>query len=639
MAKITLDLSGSLGLTPKYYGDVNRAVPDANLSYNGKDGELADGNFNPLRRFGFISPANQASAQVSFTGTMTTLDEATRCAVYDQVSDQSILATKSHLTFATGGKAVSFASTAHSWGTISDMQYYILNSVRKLFVLQQNSIGIVDTSTMVYDINWSVQTFINAVIIQQTSLTSSSILVNSTSGLPTTGSFYATNTSGVSVQIEYTGVSGGNTFTGCTGGAGTAVSGTTILYIGAVQAPSNRGTTNLQLNVNWDYNRFVLADNGFLYVLNKDQVHKIDGTPSGGPTGTITFTVLQTQTNFIFYDGVDYRGNMIMAMNQLNATNDMRNSASANVTPVLCGVYVWDRLSTISRMKDFIPLYGMKEIRRIFVSHRGDVLVIAVGSNNTTNLFQYTGTGFKFLKSLGVSAYPLQWGSLTVGTSCTYWLGFDGVLYGWGSPDLSQPDSLFQLIDLNTTVTTNHPASTGLYRTGALLLTTASYTVSANYAPELENLYLSYAYNVLSPLFETVKYIINGVDIQDGVTPVANVGSVYSLVKRLPVFSTLNYVRVYNLPTPSTGASTIATVRVYRNMSSTELLNSPVLQKEAALGYKYIAVDVPDTYAVQLRIDFGTSAQLGMDDFSPLYAEIDYTDMSVSPDGSSDKQR
>lgn len=634
MTKITIDLSGKGGLTAKYFGDVSRAVPDANLSYNGKDGELADGNFNPLRRMGYISPANQASAQCTFTGTMTVLDEVARTSVYDQVADKSILATKNYLLIGSGSKPISFATTTHVWGSISDISFYILNSVRKLFVVESNQIGIYDPSTDVYDMNWSTQNFINGIIIQQTSLTTSTISVNSTSGLPSAGSFYVTNTLGVSVQIEYTGTSGGNSFTGCTGGSGSAVSGTTILYFG----PAGTGR-NLQPNISWDYNRFVLADNGFLYVLNKDMVHKIDGTPSGGPTGTVTYTVLQTQANFVFFDGVDYRGNMILAMNQLNSTNDMRNTPSSNFTPVLCGVYVWDRLSTISRMKDFIPLYGMKEIRRIWVSHRGDVLVMAVGSNNTTNIFQYFGTGFKFLKSIGINAYPMQWSALQVGTNCTYWCGYDGTLYGWGSPDFSEPDSLFQLIDLTTTATTNHPAQTALYRTGAMLLTNATYSVTAGDASGLENIYMSYAYNTASPLFEIVKYIPNAIDIQDSVTPVANVGGVFSLVKRLPVFATVNYVRVYNLPTSTVGNSTIATVRVYVNHSSTELLNSPVTQKEAALGYKYIAINKPDVYAVQISIDFGTSAQLGADDFSPIYAEIDYTDKSITQSGSSGKQR
>lgn len=634
MAKATIDLSAKGGLTPKFFGDVSRSLPDANLSYNGKDGELADGNFNPLRRFGYISPANQASAQCTFTGQMSPLEEVLRSSVYDQVSDKTILATTHFLLIGSGSKPISFATTNHVWATITDTAFYILNSTRKLFVVAQNQIGIYDPSTDVYDMNWSTQNFVNGVIIQQTSLTTSTINVNSTSGLPSAGSFYVTNTLGVNLQIEYTGTSGGNSFTGCTGGAGSAVSGTTILYLG----PAGTGR-NLQTGVFWDYNRFVLADNGFLYLLNKDQVHKIDGTPSGGPTGTITYTVLQTQTNFIFFDGIDYRGNMILAMNQLNSTNDMRNTASSNFTPVLCGVYVWDRLSTISRMKDFIPLYGMKEIRRIWVSHRGDVLVMGVGSNNTTNIFQYTGTGFKFIKSVGSTAYPMQWCGLQVGTNCTYWCGADGTLYGWGSPDFSEPDSLFQLIDLTTTASTNHPGQTALYRTGGMLLTNATYTVAAGNASGLENIYMSYAYNVASPLFEIVKYIPNSIDIQDSVTPVANVGGVFSLVKRLPVFSTVNYIRIYNLPTATVGSSTIATVRVYVNQSGTELLNSPVTQKEAVLGYKYIAVNKADVFAVQISIDFGTSAQLGADDFSPLYAEIDYTDKSITQSGSSGKQR
>jgi hypothetical protein len=618
--KMIIDLSGRLGLAAKSQGDVNRAQSDPNLRYVGKDGQFADGIFNPLRKYGFISPANATTAQCTLSGSISTIPSVLRCTLFDTANNQIILGYKTRLGvggFGTGSAVLAFPTTTNSTSILSDMIMYSVNGVRMVLLIRNDRLSIYDPLANMYDLNWSINTAVasqalTANFVAQTDTTISF----TTTGYPTSGAVWLQGVTGPAVMATYTGKSG-SALTGVVANkSGTVPSGTTV-YSG-VTGGGSPGLTDC------NFNRGILADNGFVYILNGYRVHKFDGTVGGGVSGQLTYDVLNAPKNFTFYDGVDYRGTLILAINADMDSNSFQ-TRTLQFTPNLCGIYVWDRLSTIVSMRDFIALQGMKIIRRIWISPKGDVLVLAEGSNNSSYLFQYTGTGFKMLQDLGKKACPVTWGGLVTGTNCSYWQGIDGILYGWGAPTANDPDMLFKLLDTNAVMLDKHPNATSLLQVGALLLTQYDdYSTTTGYSTGLENIYGSYSYADGGSLFDTFRYIPHAVDILDSITPKASAGNVYSIVRRLPMFASVNYVRLANLPISSSGTATIATIKIYKDHSATAFTTKTVSQKEAHDGNVYVAVGGDECVAIQIEIEFATTAQLGVDDYCPIYAEVDY---------------
>lgn len=68
MAKLTLDLSGIGGLLERHQGDLNDTTIKPHLRYIGGDNQMADGYFNPLKKYGYMSPA--VDAFKALTGTI-----------------------------------------------------------------------------------------------------------------------------------------------------------------------------------------------------------------------------------------------------------------------------------------------------------------------------------------------------------------------------------------------------------------------------------------------------------------------------------------------------------------------------------------------------------------------------------------
>lgn len=618
--KMIIDLSARLGLASKYYGDVNRAAADPNLRYVGQDGQFADGFFNPLRRYGFLSPANSTTAQITLSGTITTIPSVLRATLYDSVNDKILLGYTSRIgvgAFQSGSANLAFPTTTNNPNVLSDMLMYSIDGTRMVVLISDDKIRIYDPEDDMYDMNWSGTAVSSQTLTANFVAGTDTTISLDTTGYASSGAVWLKGTTGPHVLATYTGKSA-SAFTGVVANAiGTVPSGSTV-YQGATGATASSITDT-------NFNRGILADNGFLYILNGYRVHKIDGTVGGGVSGQITYDILNAPQNFTFYDGVDFRGTLLLAINVDLDSNSFQNETS-QFTPNLCGIYVWDRLSTIVSMRDFLPLRGMKIIRRIWISPKGEVLVLAEGSNNASYLFQYTGTGFKMLQDLGKNACPVTWGGLVVGTNCSYWQGIDGLLYGYGAPTANDPDILFKLLDTNEVRIDKHPASTASLQTGALLLTQYDdFSPTAGYSTGLEVIYGSYRYTESGSKYDTFRYLPNAVDTINSITPKASQGNVYSIVRRLPYFSTVNYIRIGNLPVSSTGTSTIATIKVYKDHSSSVFVTKTISQKEAALGYAYITIGGDECFAIQLEIEFGTTAQLGVDDYCPVYAEVDYS--------------
>jgi len=86
------------------------------------------------------------------------------------------------------------------------------------------------------------------------------IFVESTAGFPPSGSFWIETSMTTLEQVDYTGLSGGNSFTGCTGGVGTMSTGGSINLISAPSAPRVVAVSSTSLPaLLWAFNNVLQA--------------------------------------------------------------------------------------------------------------------------------------------------------------------------------------------------------------------------------------------------------------------------------------------------------------------------------------------------------------------------------------------
>lgn len=130
MAKLTFDLSGIGGLVERHQGDLNDTSPKPHLRYIGGDGQLADGIFNPMKRYGYMSPAN--NSYVSMTGTIAS---AINSMVYDGESDIMYIAEDENILKLDGldDTSVSNYIGITAGDDIKDMVMYEINGKKALF--------------------------------------------------------------------------------------------------------------------------------------------------------------------------------------------------------------------------------------------------------------------------------------------------------------------------------------------------------------------------------------------------------------------------------------------------------------------------------------------------------------------------
>lgn len=342
-----------------------------------------------------------------------------------------------------------------------------------------------------------------------------------------------------------------------------------------------------------------VADNGFAYIFMDNQVHKIDGTTSGGATGTATANVITFPPYFQITDAIDTNGRIYMPIRQDTSPPTIGITlANAQV-----GVYIWDRLSTVVNMQNYIAIPGIREIRKIYVSPKGTIRVITINSEANVEIRELQGSVFNVIETLGDDIYPNYHDSLSVYGLNTSWLGNDGNIYCHGRVSENDKESFYKIGIITSSLGPGimFMANAGS-RADKLSFYISDTAVGANY-----RLYKWSPYTKI-----------------DG-SGLAIIGNVYTLVKFLPPMSTVNYINIYCRPAGS-GSGTIATIKPYFNQSTTAWASKAVTLDEAGTGLKRIEVGKPFVNTVQLEIEFSTSVNLsGNTDFSPSFAIIDYS--------------
>lgn len=545
MAKFTLDLSGRAGLAPKHHGDVDASAPQPQYRYLGKDGQMAQGTFNPIRSYGYLCPATPTVVNITEADASTNFTNELRATVFDSGSGSFYMGENGNLLWgggfnnrtnwrnALGGFAISGTSVK-----VTDLETYQINGVKEVFFSYQKSTG--------GDIGY----------LQPSS--DGQIITNNNTWLSGT-------------------VSGAFT-------------------LGAANDHFMR-----------------VSDNGFMYIFDGYAVHKIDGTAAtGGANGTATGNVLIFPQYFNIVDAVDWRGNLYIGV-QTSASLGASSILASNEQIV--GVYVWDRQSTVLGSKDFIPMNGVREIRRIYVTPSGELRALVISSQRTTQIRRYNGATFELLDTAGITAYPYYRDSFSYMGDVAVWLGYDAKWYAHGSLFPGEPEALYIIGDMSATT-----GAIGSYNTGAILY----YGVEGSTSQTIDGMIWSYSASG-TPGNKFWFPNATGSAVQSTAMQ-ASAGDVYSLVKYLPKLSTVNFINVFCAPGTATGSTVQGTVSIYFNGSTTAFKSYSVTRDDIVKGYINIPIGKPYVNAIQLKVSFATGTTLSDTyDFRPSYAIIDYT--------------
>jgi len=540
MSKITIDLSGIGGLAPKFNGDMDRTVATPNLRYIGNDNQMADGIYNPLRRYGYLSPANATMASLTFTGG--THDSNLTTGIYDSVNDDFYIGGADRqiwqgdtLDDTQLQQKIDLGAT----GTphIYDLEIYQLNDVRKLFY--------------VYETGGKLEV--------------------GTATLP----FASANSDWLSTDVANT------------------IDNT----LSADSYPFMR-----------------VADNGFAYIFESNNIHKLDGTASGGANGTMTANVIQFPAYFQIIDAIDYRGKLYVVIQH---TTKVYSNNSLIVFNKRVGVYIWDRFSSIVNMRDYIPVEGVREIQRIYVSPQGDLRIMTASSEAMAQIRSFNGSTFKVIEEIGYHAgIGRHLDSLTNTSNMTMWLGTDGILYAQGKLTHRDKEAVYKIGD--TAIVTYSMSTPGVVLFGGANTDSSS----GNCKATKNGLFLGYMDSSAAKYAK--EWDIYGTG-SDGVVAKQAQGDVYSLVKFLPQMSNINHIDLYMFPGSGSGATAIGTLKIYFNQSTTPWASKTITQGDSALGYKRIEINEQYINSVQLEVEYPTASSIGTTDFAPSFCVVDYS--------------
>lgn len=365
-----------------------------------------------------------------------------------------------------------------------------------------------------------------------------------------------------------------------------------------------------------------VATNGFMYAFSANRVYKIDGTSAGGTAGTITGNALTLDAAYKISDAVDWRNLMFIAVQDADGSSfgqpvDARRYAN------ICGVYVWDRVTTQVSTRDYIPLYGVKYVNRIFVAHDGKLRMITTGSDGYTQLREYNGSEFVIIQELGTYAAPLFCDSLTISDYATFWLGQDNYIYAHGKPLSGSRNAIYKLGQI-----TSSAIPSGYH--GFLLY--ADYNVT-NLS---EALFVNYSTNSANASV-TKKILFNHSSTPTNYTSslpgTADATIVKNKVTILPFLCNIVEAKVFFATTTSSGAGdetdVMGVIKVFLNQSTTAFKSYSVTKKDLRKGYAVIPINKQYINSIQFGIDWTTVTSVGnisglTNDMMTWYALLEY---------------
>jgi hypothetical protein len=367
------------------------------------------------------------------------------------------------------------------------------------------------------------------------------------------------------------------------------------------------------------------ADNGFMYLMADNIVHKIDGTITGGANGTVTRNVLLFPDYFRITDAIDYRSRLYIATHQYPV--DVSDSTTSLFTG-RCGIFVWNRISTQLSSSDYIELPGVREIKKIFASPDGQLRLITISDSGLTELreFGYNDSGgvvFPVKKTLGIGAYPQFPDGLATAGDKVVWLANDGKMY------CNKGESVTQIFQAKAPGVTTATLESNI-ASGAVFYGSSDETASNGYRSNKQAVTLAYLNGATHTIVRIYPFDLttgsNGAQ-----TP--NQGDVYTGVQLIPIGSNVRTLRIYNAPITGSGTDVIATVKLYFNQGTTAThpsgMTKSITKNEAKRGYVDFAINSQNVHAVQIEVEWATGTAIGADMYLPSTAILQYEPTSA----------
>lgn len=350
----------------------------------------------------------------------------------------------------------------------------------------------------------------------------------------------------------------------------------------------------------------VVADNGFMYVGDGNYVHKVDGTTlTGGTNGTITPQVLVTSASYVFADGVDFKGYTWFVVIDNPLVNGDTTSFSGNT----CGIYVWDRQTTIANVEDFIPIKGVKSIKKIYVTQSGKLRILCMSAKRTVQIREYNGAVFETITESALVSYPLYRDSVAIAGNFIYWMGGDAKVYAHGYLVPGLDEQLFTIGDMTA-------VPSGSFGAGATLY------IDANASVTVARTALMFSISDSSPAVNNKIWYPNVTGGSPSQIPV------YSLVNYFPFPVKINYVRMYHNAGNTSGSTVQGTLNIYANQATSPTITSNITRDDINKGWKYIPFNQGAKNAVfSVQTSVTWTAGIGISDatdWMPRMLEIDY---------------
>lgn len=365
------------------------------------------------------------------------------------------------------------------------------------------------------------------------------------------------------------------------------------------------------------------ASNNYMYIFvtGTGAVAKVDGTTDGGTAGTITANVLTIPHKQIV-DAADWRNFMYIAVQDSYSSSAFAPTVSDERFSYNCGVYVWDRASTVVGTRDYVPMYGVKTINRLYVAHDGKLRAIVVASSGYTQIREYNGSSFEVVHELSKTAAPQWWDAVTTCDYATFWVGQDKYIYAHGSPSAGYPNGVYKIGYLTSNSITSGNIGFLYYANVAEGSSEGLITSYVDSATRTSKILFNY-----SSASTVASYSSKLPDVDGGI--------IKTRVVPLPFASNVHWVKVHFAPITGSGSTDITgNIKVYLNLSLTATKSVSITKTDLVKGYKEIPVNKQYINSIQIGIDYSTNTLVTVDgiaaDMMPWYAEVEVTRTNTS---------
>ena len=350
-----------------------------------------------------------------------------------------------------------------------------------------------------------------------------------------------------------------------------------------------------------------LAENSLVYWFVGNVVHTVDGTHTGGKYGRANKEILTFPEYTNVKSVAESRANMYIGV-QTSGSTDV--TSDKYFTARRIGVFVWNKRSALLGGTDFYNASGAMEIKELFISSSGDVKAITVSNSGFAEIRQIVGNQLAVVHTFEKDGYPVNRRGVSQINGMNVWCGLNGIFYAYGSAVTGEPEQLYKIGDISAEANAGFSPS-------------AIFVGHENSSEP--RMAILQAWTDSDPSYIVQKWYPNGDGTIDTVAQTGNAGNVFSRVETFPQPTLLRFAHMYFVPIDGgTSTTTVATINVYYNKSTTVGATFTVQRKDLTKGFYHMPLNKKHAYAVQFEVEWSSTQTLGSYDLQPSDIVVDY---------------